>query len=171
VSSERTLPPPVEPEVAPEREPEESVESFLRRLIEAKSFYDVLGVTKEASPVDMKTKYYDLARRYHPDRFRKSEAGLATRVESAFARITQAYDTLRDDRLRASYDAKLQAREKAERIAGAAAPPKPAAPDPVPAERVAQPATGAPASEGVSLAARAEAQFKDGLEAIELGQR
>jgi tetratricopeptide (TPR) repeat protein len=163
---------PVEVPSAPAPEPEEDVESFLARVNNARSFYDVLGVTKEASPVDMKTKYYELARRYHPDRFRKSEAGLVTRVESVFARITQAYDTLRDDRLRSSYDAKLQAREKAQRIADAAAPPKPTAPDAPSGEPATQSATDRPPPvPGVSLAERAEAQFKEGLEAIELGQR
>ncbi len=168
----RQTPPEPEPEIQAAPKPEEDVESFLARVNNARSFYDVLGVTKEASPVDMKTKYYDLARRYHPDRFRKSEAGLVTRVESAFARITQAYDTLRDDRLRSSYDAKLQAREKAQRIADAAAPPKPTAPDAPITESKTQSATDTSrASPGVSLAERAEAQFKEGLEAIELGQR
>ena len=51
--------------------------------------------------LEMLRDEYDLARRYHPDRFRKAEPALLTRLESAFARITQAYDTLRDNDLRA----------------------------------------------------------------------
>ena len=90
------------------------VETFLARLKTAQTHYDVLGVDRDVSPQSLKTIYYQLARRYHPDRFRKSEASFVTRLESAFARIKQAYDTLRDDSLRASYNTKLEARRKAE---------------------------------------------------------
>ena len=40
-----------------------------------------------------------------------------TQLEAAFARIKQAYDTLRDDGLRANYNAKLAARKKTEPLA------------------------------------------------------
>lgn len=138
----------------------EDVESFLERLNNAQTHYQVLEVGEDASPTHMKTKYYELARRYHPDRFRKAEASLLPRLESAFARITQAYDTLRDDRLRANYDAKLKARQKAEQLAEAA--PKPAPP-------ASQPASVKDAA--AAIAARAEQQFKEGFAALELGER
>ena len=83
----------------------------------SQTHYDVLDVGREVSASELKTVYYQLARRYHPDRFRKADAALVSRIESAFARITQAYDTLRDDRLRSSYNAKLEARRKAEQLA------------------------------------------------------
>jgi tetratricopeptide (TPR) repeat protein len=47
---------------------------------------------------------------------------LVTRLEAAFARVKQAYDTLRDDNLRANYNLKLAARRKTE--------PEPKAPAP-----------------------------------------
>jgi tetratricopeptide (TPR) repeat protein len=159
-------PPPAE-EVADESE---EVESFLGRLNNAQTHYDVLGVGKESSPTEMKTKYYELARRYHPDRFRKADASLVHRLESAFARITQAYDTLRDNRLRANYDAKMRARHKAQQIAdepqrAAPAPPPITTSDPTPTTAEAKPKSGP------SIAERAAIQFKEGLEALELGQR
>ena len=147
---EKPAPPPPEPE--PEEEPVD-IETFLERVRTAQTYYDVLGVTGEASPQSLKDVYYQLARRYHPDRFRKSEPALVKKIESAFARLTQAYDTLRDDRLRATYNSKLQARRKAEQFVKSA--PKPSAPQ---------------QSETVS-ASTAEAQFKEGLAALELGQR
>jgi curved DNA-binding protein CbpA len=164
--------PEAQKQAAPEAEAEEEqpadeaddLESFLARLSNASTHYEVLGVSNESSPVHMKTKYYELARRYHPDRFRKAEASLLVRIESAFARITQAYDTLRDDRLRANYDAKLKARQKAQQLADAA--PKPVAPVTPP------PAGSEPTKDaGVSVAERAEQQFKEGFAALELGQR
>lgn len=155
------------PQIAEEEERDETadVERFLEQLKNAQTHYDVLGVSKESSPAQMKTKYYELARRYHPDRYRRSEPSLVSRLESAFARITQAYDTLRDDTLRANYDAKLKARQKAQQLADAAAPKTTA---PV----ATTPETKTDSSpDGLSLAARAELQFKEGLEALELGQR
>jgi curved DNA-binding protein CbpA len=113
----------------------------------------------------MKLKYYELARRYHPDRFRRAEAGLVRRLETAFARVAQAYDTLRDDRLRANYDAKLIARQKAQQLAESA--PKPAAPvaeEPAPTPTAAHEAK-------VSIAERAEQEFKEGYAALESGQK
>jgi tetratricopeptide (TPR) repeat protein len=152
-----------EPEPLKETDPED-VENFLARVKNSQTHYDVLSVGREVSASELKTVYYQLARRYHPDRFRRAEAALVSRLESAFARITQAYDTLRDDRLRSSYNTKLEARKKAEQLAESVS--KPAAtetqPEPV-VEIAAEPAM--PAAE------RAEIQFKEGLAALELGQR
>jgi tetratricopeptide (TPR) repeat protein len=84
---------------------------------------------------------------------------LLRRIESTFARITQAYDTLRDERLRATYDSKLQARKKAEQLAAK------------PTTTPAQPVAAGGNAPSVSAAERAELQFKEGLAALELGQR
>jgi curved DNA-binding protein CbpA len=152
-----------EPELQKETDPEE-LENFLAGVKNSQTHYDLLDVGREVSPSELKAVYYRLARRYHPDRFRKAEPALVSRIESAFARITQAYDTLRDDRLRSNYNAKLAARKKADQVADAA--PKPAAPVTQPelvAETVAEPA--------IPAAERAEMQFKEGLAALELGQR
>jgi tetratricopeptide (TPR) repeat protein len=156
-------PPPSEREQIHETDPQE-VESFLLRVKNARTYYEVLGVAPEASAPDVKTVYYQLARRYHPDRFRKSDAALLPRIEAAFARITQAYDTLQDDQLRASYDAKVAARRKAEQIVDAA--PKPSGPA----------SQSEPVAEGgteptVPVAERAASQFKEGLVALEQGQK
>ena len=165
-------PPPSPPEVKlPAREPEppketdpEELENFLARVKNSPTHYDVLDVGREVSASELKIVYYQLARRYHPDRFRKTDPALVSRLESAFARITQAYDTLRDDRLRSNYNAKLEARRKAEKLADAAA--KPVTPSTQPetvTESIAEPA--------IPAAERAETQFKEGLTALELGQR
>ena len=143
----------------------DDVESFLEQLNNAQTHYDVLSVSKESSPAQMKTRYYELARRFHPDRYRKSKPLLISRLESAFARITQAYDTLRDDNLRANYDAKLRARQKAQQVADATAQKATAVEKPAGAK------AESTLESGLSIAQRAEMQFKEGLEALELGQR
>jgi len=159
--------PEVEKEAAKPEQPEvdpNDVENFLARVKKAQTHYDVLGVTANEPAQNLKNAYYQLARRYHPDRFRKAEASLLARIESAFARITQAYDTLRDDGLRASYNSKLATRKKAEQLAESA--PKATTPAPQPeqvGEGVAEPV--------MPLAQRAEVQFKEGFAALELGQK
>jgi curved DNA-binding protein CbpA len=144
---------------------QENVEAFLERVRRAESYYDVLGVESTAAAADLKTAYYDLARRYHPDRFRRAEPALLTHLESAFARITQAYDTLREDDLRANYNAKLQARRKAQKIADATAKPVTPATDQTstPDATLTAPV--------ISAAERAANDFKEGLAALEQGQR
>jgi len=88
--------------------------SFLTRVEAATTHYQVLSITEEAAGVDIKNAYYDLARRYHPDRFRRHRHfPLHGRLESVFARITQAYETLEDPTRRANYDSKLSARRRA----------------------------------------------------------
>jgi curved DNA-binding protein CbpA len=156
-------PPPVERETVQDTDPQD-LENFLVRVKNAHTHYEVLGVGREVSAPDVKIVYYQLARRYHPDRFRKSDAALLTRIESSFARITQAYDTLQDDRLRASYDAKLEARKKVDRIVDAAPKASASTPEPeVVVEGTAEPV--------VSAAERAALQFKEGLIALEQGQK
>ncbi|HEY4425970.1 MAG TPA: DUF4388 domain-containing protein [Pyrinomonadaceae bacterium] len=160
-------PPPPPSQVAREQIQDTSpqdVENLLVRVKSARTHYDVLGVAREISAPELKTVYYQLARRYHPDRFRKSAAELVPRIEAAFARITQAYDTLRDDQLRASYDAKLEVRKKVDQIADAA--PKASIPAPQP-EAVVE-GTAEPV---VSAAERAALQFKEGFAALEMGQK
>lgn len=155
---------PVTP-IADERDELADAQSFLEQLGRAQTHYDVLDVSRESTAEQMKLKYYELARRYHPDRFRRAEAGLVRRLEAAFARVAQAYDTLRDDRLRANYDSKLLARQKAQQLADSA--PKPTAPvaeEPVPTAETTK-------ESKVSIAERAEQQFKEGYAAFESGQK
>jgi curved DNA-binding protein CbpA len=155
-------PPPVEREATHETDPQD-LERFLVRVKNARTHYEVMGVERDAAASDLKAVYYQLARHYHPDRFRKSDASLLPRIEAAFARITQAYDTLRDEQLRASYNAKLEARRKADQIVESA--PKATAPIPQP-----ETITEGAAEPVASTAERAAAQYKEGLAALELKQ-
>ena len=57
-----------------------------------------------------------MARRYHPDRFHlKSGTKVHAEISSAFARVTQAYETLTNPNARAAYDQTL---ERARQICG-----------------------------------------------------
>jgi curved DNA-binding protein CbpA len=70
--------------------------------------YRILGVERTAESAEIKRAYYALAKRFHPDRFqRNADASLRSQIETAFTKITQAYETLHDARARSAYDLKL----------------------------------------------------------------
>lgn len=104
----------------PAATPEADVNDFLKRLEDAHSYYEVLDVNQNSAASEIKSVYYRLAKNFHPDRFRQADESLQGRIESAFARVTQAYDTLRDAGQRATYDSKLSARTKVQHLAESA---------------------------------------------------
>lgn len=88
---------------------EKDVDDFLQRLRKATNHYEVMEVTPSAKTQQIKDVYYAMARRYHPDRFHlQSGSGQHERISSAFARVTQAYETLTDPNARAAYDQSLE---------------------------------------------------------------
>jgi DnaJ-domain-containing protein 1 len=91
----------------PEPETHGTVEELLARAGGA-THYEVLGIARSASSDEVKRIYYSHARRLHPDRFRRdADEETRQRIDNAFARIAQAYDTLKDSALRAAYDLNL----------------------------------------------------------------
>lgn len=72
-------------------------------------FYEVLGVNRHATSAEIKAGYYDLAKRFHPDRHHQRDSGdLRNKLETLFALITQAYETLSQPAERALYDEKIR---------------------------------------------------------------
>ena len=61
-------------------------------------FYELLGVDRSASQNDLKKAYFQMAKKYHPDVNKSSEA------KEKFAQINNAYETLSDERKRNIYD-------------------------------------------------------------------
>jgi curved DNA-binding protein len=66
--------------------------------MEYKDYYAVLGVDKKASADDIKHAYRKLARKYHPD------VSKETNAEEKFKNVQEAYEVLKDAEKRASYD-------------------------------------------------------------------
>lgn len=64
-----------------------------------RDYYEVLGVSKDASATDIKKAFRRLAMKYHPDR----NPGDAE-AEARFKEARAAYDVLSDDQKRAAYD-------------------------------------------------------------------
>ncbi len=65
----------------------------------AKSYYDTLGVPRDASEKDVRSAYRRLARKYHPD-VNRGDKG----AESRFKEINEAYQVLADPENRKKYD-------------------------------------------------------------------
>src|SRR5260221_6152102 len=61
-------------------------------------FYKILGVSKSATPQEIKTAYRKLALQYHPDKNKGKEA------EEKFKEVTKAYEVLSDTQKRQTYD-------------------------------------------------------------------
>jgi molecular chaperone DnaJ len=67
-------------------------------MAEKRDYYEVLGVSKNASKDKIKDAYRKLAMQYHPDRNK------APNAEEKFKEISEAYAVLSDDEKRQQYD-------------------------------------------------------------------
>ena len=66
--------------------------------MEYKDYYAIMGVGKDATQDEIKRAYRKLARKYHPDVSKETDA------ESRFKEVGEAYEVLKDPEKRAAYD-------------------------------------------------------------------
>ena len=64
-----------------------------------RDFYEVLGVSRDASERDIKKAYKRLAMKYHPDRNQGDES-----AADKFKEVKEAYEILTDPQKKAAYD-------------------------------------------------------------------
>lgn len=64
-----------------------------------KDYYDVLGVSEDATQAEIRTTYLDLAKQYHPDKTGGDKA-----AEEKLKAINEAYDVLKKPEKRKEYD-------------------------------------------------------------------
>jgi curved DNA-binding protein len=66
--------------------------------MEFKDYYQIMGVQRDATQEEIKRAYRKLARKYHPDVSKESDA------EARFKEVGEAYEVLKDPEKRAAYD-------------------------------------------------------------------
>lgn len=94
---------------AEKAEKEISLDEYLERIETAATYYEILDVSTEAGAPEIKAAYFGLAKRFHPDLFyRRVEEQLHRRIQNAFTRLAQAYETLRNTESREVYDFKMR---------------------------------------------------------------
>ncbi|MFF2484394.1 J domain-containing protein [Paenibacillus sp. NPDC058071] len=68
------------------------------------TYYDILDISRQATPDQVKQAYRKLAKRYHPD-----VNGGSREAEKQFKEVQEAYETLSDPGKRSAYDERLAA--------------------------------------------------------------
>ncbi|VDK82948.1 unnamed protein product [Litomosoides sigmodontis] len=80
-----------------------SFNRFIRQAVDyQKNYYDILGVSHNATQQEIKNAFYLLSKKYHPDI--TGSASQSTLTER-FIAIKEAYDVLKDASSRSEYDA------------------------------------------------------------------
>ncbi|XP_028550198.1 chaperone protein dnaJ 1, mitochondrial [Dendrobium catenatum] len=64
-----------------------------------RDYYEILGISNDATPEDIKKAFHNLAKKYHPDANKNSPA-----AKRKFQEIREAYETLRDPDKKTKYD-------------------------------------------------------------------
>jgi len=78
-------------------------------MAEASNYYELLGVSRRASPREIKAQYRKMAMLYHPDQNIGVTGSSAAGNEERFRLISDAYETLMCPSKRAQYDTRLAA--------------------------------------------------------------
>jgi curved DNA-binding protein CbpA len=82
--------------------------AFVHAQLDTVDHYQLLGVDSDARRRQLRSSYFEMSKRYHPDRFYQKILGdYQPMVERIFQRVTKAYQTLSNRKKRKDYDAQL----------------------------------------------------------------
>ena len=80
---------------------EEKEFSDAARNNELPNYYEILGIPKDATPVEIKKKFRELAKKTHPDKTKEDS-------EDEMVELNKAYEVLSDEESREKYDKYLK---------------------------------------------------------------
>lgn len=106
-----TLQTPQEPEVqriSPEAEALKADIAARLEGIGSQTYYDILGVDTKAATAAISGAFFQLAKKYHPDRLGPEFSAVRPLAERVFARMTEAHQVLSNDEQRQDYDRLLK---------------------------------------------------------------
>jgi curved DNA-binding protein CbpA len=116
----------------------------LARGLAGLDYFQVLGITRAATPDEIRDAFFERSKKFHPDRYFKKELGpYGSILTEIYKRIVAAHDVLRDSKLRSSYE-KTLTEPAASAKASSFGPPTPsgAKPSAKPAAKPAAPQVG-----------------------------
>lgn len=76
-----------------------------------KNLYKILEISQNATLNEIKRKYRELAKKYHPDKFSNTSDEEKKQAEDKFREINEAYSILSDEARKKEYDKQLGQRE------------------------------------------------------------
>ncbi len=100
--------PPVAPEPPPTASPE--VAAFIEEIrsvsdsISSKNYYQILGVKQDTPTAEISAAFFELAKKWHPDRLGPEFAEVKDIAVSVFSRMSESHQTLTDEDRRGQYD-------------------------------------------------------------------
>jgi tetratricopeptide (TPR) repeat protein len=118
----------VEKPAPPDARRQEILEAY--GSLKTRTHFEVLGITREATEAQVKEAYFRMAKRFHPDAHHDAAlSDLRDKLEAVFIRLGDAYEVLRNPRIRASYEKALDARAPRPEPAPSTPAPSPEVPD------------------------------------------
>ena len=73
-----------------------------------RSLYEILEIKEDATNAEIKNKYRELAKKYHPDRHSNLDEKSKKEFERKFVEVSDAYSVLYDTEKRKEYDVLLK---------------------------------------------------------------
>lgn len=97
----------------PSKDPLKARIAQIHRDLEHYSYYQLLNLSEQAGPDEIRRAFHRMAANLHPDRYHSSsDEGLRKQVYAIYKRISEGYRVLMDDQQRRAYDAALAQGER-----------------------------------------------------------